>query len=79
MNRARGFSLIELMVAITLAMIVTAGVFAEPMRKDHHCTRCRIGGPHVVHNPHTADAVEGVFGTGGCHQGQRRPTVTGST
>ncbi len=28
MNRARGFSLIELMVAITLAMIVTAGVIS---------------------------------------------------
>src|ERR1700733_4925705 len=28
MNRARGFSLIELMVAITLALIVTAGVIS---------------------------------------------------
>ena len=28
MNRVRGFSLVELMVAITLALIVTAGVIS---------------------------------------------------
>jgi len=54
-------------------VIVAAGVLPQPVRKDDHRTRCDVGGPDVVDDAHAGDAVEGVFATGGCHQGQRRP------
>ncbi len=54
-------------------VVVTTGVFAEPVREDHHGARCDVGGPDVVDDAHTADTVEGSLATGGCHQGQRRP------
>ena len=57
-------------------VVVAAGVFAEPVREDDHPTRRDVRGPDVVDDAHAADAVEGSFVTGGCHQGQRRPRVS---
>ena len=54
-------------------VIVAAGVFAQPVREDDYRARCDVGSPDVVDDAHTAHAVEAPFGTGGCHQGQRRP------
>ena len=54
-------------------VVVATGVFAEPVGQDNHRTRRDIGRPDVVDDTHATDTVEGSFGTGGCHQGQRRP------
>src|SRR2546423_14789009 len=54
-------------------VIVSTGVFAQPVRENDHRARLDVGNPDVVNDARAADAVEGSFAAGGCHQGQRRP------